>query len=84
VSAHNDFPESALTPWFPLPHNPSRPGVYRTSREDILVLGSAYSYWNGERWENFKNWGAYHGTVGFVWRGLNHERRIPLEGGSLE
>lgn len=84
MSTHNDFPESAMTPWYPRPYNPVRPGVYRTSRRDIIGLGSSYSFWNGERWERHERWGEYHDTKNFIWRGLNQERRVLLEGGTLE
>ena len=84
MSAHNDFPESAMTPWYPRPYKPVRVGVYRTSREDITALGSSYSFWDGTRWQRYKGWCEYHDTSNFVWRGLNRERRVPLEGGTLE
>lgn len=80
----NDYPEAQLTPWFTKRQKPHRVGVYRTSREDITHLGSAYSYWNGLKWESFENWGQYHSAYLFVWRGLISQRRKPMAGSSLD
>lgn len=65
------YAESEQTPWFNgAVEKPVRIGRYRTSRQDIMHYGSAYSWWNGAAWEPFETWGQYHQAPKFVWRGL--------------
>lgn len=71
--------EQQVTPWFTSDVKPVRRGVYALARPQSAHYGWAYSYWDGEKWCQHEQWGAYHdsasrgyGNGEFVWRGLLH------------
>jgi len=45
--------------------NPVHIGVYNT--------GSGYAYWNGTKWEPYKNWSNSINASEFFWCGLDRE-----------
>lgn len=61
------------TPWFTKDVQPVRIGVYKTSKQSVCEIGSAYGYWNGQKWTPYKKYGDYSKCKDFVWKGLTGE-----------
>ena len=76
--AKRDLPQSNAV-WFGKDKKPRESGVYRTSRTDIVTLGSARSAWDGAKWGRHRDWGQYHDTFNFIWSGEGPDNLSPLK-----
>lgn len=53
--------------WRPVSKKPRKPGVYQTSRADIVSFGGSYGRWDGQRWQPYEQWGDYSRASNMVW-----------------
>jgi hypothetical protein len=69
-----------LSPWFKNDgtENPVRAGVYQVTNREVCIMhhsggkthyGWVLQWWNGEKWEEFRDYGFY-GADGGEWRGI--------------
>lgn len=68
VTIYDDIPNPLLLP----------NGIYRTSRTDIVHLGSAFNRWDGKEWREISGWGDYSAATNLVWQGCGPKLNDPF------
>jgi hypothetical protein len=59
---------------------PPRPGIYHTSVPLLNGKGGSFSFWNGDKWMRYKNWGEMHNRKEeVVWYGEGKTRKQPIK-----
>lgn len=64
--------------WHHSSESPKKIGVYKTATMSTYHYGYGYSYWNGDDWGDFLNWGGSHGKTEFLWSGNGAKRNLPI------